>query len=77
VLASLSKFHGAARRIGSAEGRKRAKAAGVKFGRRPKLTPEQAKEARRRHKAGESLRAIGEDFGVEHTTVGRAIKALD
>jgi DNA invertase Pin-like site-specific DNA recombinase len=51
------------------EGRKVAKERGVKFGRRPKLTPHQRAEALRRLDEGDSARAIGRDFNVSHLTV--------
>ena len=42
-----------------------AKANGVKFGRKPKLTPQQKREAiKRRHKDGETLRSIGRSYNV-------------
>lgn len=39
-----------------------------------RLTPDLVLEARRRHAGGETLRAIAAAVGVEHTTVGRAIR---
>jgi DNA invertase Pin-like site-specific DNA recombinase len=50
-------------------GRKAAKARGVKFGRKPKLTDHQRAEALRRLDEGDSARAIGRDFNVSHLTV--------
>jgi DNA invertase Pin-like site-specific DNA recombinase len=54
-------------------GRKAARAKGVKFGRKPKLTAEQTKEARKRLDAGDSARAIGKLFRVHHATVLKAV----
>lgn len=55
-------------------GRADAKAKGVKFGRKPKLTPYQAREAiQRRDEAGETLRSIGRTFGVSPQTIGRLV----
>ena len=53
----------------ASEGRKVAKAKGVKFGRRPKLTAHQGTEALRRLDEGDSARAIRRDFNVSHLTV--------
>jgi DNA invertase Pin-like site-specific DNA recombinase len=50
-------------------GRKAAKARDVHLGRKPKLDERQAREARRRLKAGESTRLIAKDFRVHHATV--------
>ena len=55
------------------DGRKVAKAKGIKFGRKPKLTNDQQAQARRRLEAGESARAIAKDFRVHHATVLRVL----
>ena len=49
----------------TARGRADAKAKGVKFGRKPKLTPHQKREAiQRRDVDGETLRSIGRSYNV-------------
>ena len=53
------------------EGRRMAKAAGVKMGRKPKLTPHQQRKARDRRAAGETCAAIARDFAVSHSTIAR------
>lgn len=53
------------------EGRAAAKARGVKFGPKPKLTEHQRSLALRRLANGDSCRAIAKDMGVSHTTVSR------
>jgi DNA invertase Pin-like site-specific DNA recombinase len=53
------------------EGRTRAKANGVKFGRHPALTPYQRAEALRRRAAGETLVEIAKSFNVSHMTIAR------
>lgn len=53
------------------DGRKVAKANGVKFGRKPKLTEHQQKLAKQRLIEGDSARAIAKDFDVSHTTITR------
>jgi DNA invertase Pin-like site-specific DNA recombinase len=58
-------------RARTGEGRKRAKARGVRFGRPPKLTPYPRQEALQRLAAGETLADIGRTYGVDPTTIGR------
>ncbi|MGP0059028.1 MAG: recombinase family protein [Beijerinckiaceae bacterium] len=56
----------------TARGRANAKAKGVKFGRKPKLTPHQMKEAiKRRDKQGETLRSIARSYNVSAATISR------
>jgi DNA invertase Pin-like site-specific DNA recombinase len=52
-------------------GRDRARANGVRFGRKPKLTPHQIQEALSRRKAGETTTAIGRSYNVSHSTISR------
>lgn len=53
-------------------GRADAKAKGVKFGRKPKLTPHQKAEAvKRRDKEGETLRSIARSYNVSAATIQR------
>ena len=53
------------------EGRKRAKARGVAFGPKFKLTKHQRDEARARRQAGEALTDIARTFGVSRMTISR------
>jgi DNA invertase Pin-like site-specific DNA recombinase len=56
----------------TARGRADAKAKGVKFGRKPKLTPHQRREAiQRRDVDGETLRSIGRSYNVSAATISR------
>jgi DNA invertase Pin-like site-specific DNA recombinase len=56
----------------TARGRADAKANGVKFGRKPKLTPHQKREAiKRRDKDEETLRSIGRSYNVSAATISR------
>jgi DNA invertase Pin-like site-specific DNA recombinase len=71
VLAGLATFERHLIRARTDEGRKRAQARGVKFGRKPKLTAFQIKEALARREAGEALTEIGRTFGVSHSTISR------
>lgn len=71
VLGGLAEFERELIRAHTGEGRKRAQARGVKFGRPRKLTPHQRREAIERLKAGETQADIARTFGVAHTTIGR------
>jgi helix-turn-helix resolvase-like protein len=54
------------------EGPERAKARGVRFGRKPKLTEHQRREAiRRRDRDGEPIREIARTYNVSHSTISR------
>src|SRR5262245_20762064 len=53
------------------EGRVAAKAKGIHLGRRPKLTPDQQAEARKRLAAGDSCRVIARTMAVHHATIAR------
>jgi DNA invertase Pin-like site-specific DNA recombinase len=55
----------------TARGRADAKAKGVKFGRKPALTPHQQKEARKRLDAGETQRSIARSYNVSQSTISR------
>lgn len=52
-------------------GRERARANGVKFGRKPKLSPAQREEALARRAAGESQSAVARSYGVGCSTISR------
>ena len=59
-------------------GRADAKAKGVKFGPKPKLTPHQKREAiKRRDVDGETLRSIGRSFNVSAATISRLPSQID
>jgi DNA invertase Pin-like site-specific DNA recombinase len=71
VLAGLAEFERELIRVRTGEGRQRAKAKGVKFGRPSKLTPHQRREAIARLDAGETQSDVARSYGVAHTTIGR------
>jgi len=71
VLGGLAEFECDLIRARTGEGRERAKARGVRMGRKPKLTPHQMKEALRRRDQGEPMRDIGKSFNVSHSTISR------
>ncbi|HUD58045.1 MAG TPA: helix-turn-helix domain-containing protein [Acetobacteraceae bacterium] len=43
----------------------------MKLRRRPKLTPHQQREARRRAAAGEPIRDVARSYNVHHSTISR------
>jgi DNA invertase Pin-like site-specific DNA recombinase len=53
------------------EGRKRAQARGVRFGRKPKLTVHQQREAVERRARGQPLVDIARSYAVSHSTISR------
>ena len=55
----------------TAQGREFARQRGVKFGRKPKLSPWQKEEVRMRLLTGERVRKIAESFGVSESTILR------
>ena len=69
VFGGLAEFERALIRARTGECRARAVAAGVKMGRRPKLTPHQVKEALRRVDAAERMRDIARSYDVNHSTI--------
>ena len=75
ILGGLAEFERDLIRARTGEGRERAKARGVKMGRKPKLTPHQRAEAIKRRDAGEPIRDIGKSFNVSHSTISRLTAA--
>ena len=71
ILGALAEFERSMILSRTSEGRKRAQANGVRFGRKPSLTPWQRDEALRRRANGESLMEIGRLFNVSHSTIAR------
>jgi DNA invertase Pin-like site-specific DNA recombinase len=71
VLAGLAEFERELIRARTSEGRERAKARGVKLGRKFKLTPHQRKEALLRRDRGETLMDIARSYNVSHSTISR------
>ena len=70
VLGGLAEFERELIRART-EGRKRAMDRGIKFGRKPMLTPHQIAEAKARREAGETLAEIGRSYNVSHSTISR------
>jgi len=71
VLGGLAEFERHLILSRTAEGRTRAQANGVRFGRKPSLTAYQRAEALRRRAEGETLTEIARSFNVSHTTIPR------
>ena len=71
VLAGIAEFERDLIRERTGEGRKRAMAAGVKFGRKPKLSDFQRAEAVRRRAAGVTLTAIARSYAVDISMISR------
>jgi DNA invertase Pin-like site-specific DNA recombinase len=71
VLGGLAEFEHYLILSRTAEGRNRAKAGGVKFGRKPKLTKHQRDEALTRKRDGETLTEIAKSYNVSHMTICR------
>jgi DNA invertase Pin-like site-specific DNA recombinase len=71
VLGAIAEFERSMIRSRCAEGIIRAKAQGVKFGRKPKLTRFQIDEALARIAKGETTRDVARTFGVSHSTISR------
>jgi DNA invertase Pin-like site-specific DNA recombinase len=74
VLGGLAEFERELIRARTDEGRKRAQARGVRFGRKLKLTLHQRQEAIARREAGEALVEIGRSYNVSHSTISRLNK---
>jgi len=72
VLGGLAEFERDLIRTRTGEGRERAKARGVKLGRKPKLTVQQRQEAiKRRDVDGEPIRDIARSYNVHNSTISR------
>jgi DNA invertase Pin-like site-specific DNA recombinase len=71
ILAGLATFERHLIKARTDEGRKRAQARGVRFGRPMKLLAFQIKEAIARKEAGEPMADIGRSYGVSHSTISR------
>ena len=71
VLAGLAEFERELIRVRTGEGRERAKARGVKLGRKFKLTLHQRREAQARRDGGETLMDIARSYNVSHSTISR------
>lgn len=71
VLGGLAEFERHLILARTSEGRARAQAKGVQFGRRRKLTAHQQQEALARRANGEALVDIARSYAVSHSTISR------
>jgi DNA invertase Pin-like site-specific DNA recombinase len=71
VLGGLAEFERYLILARTSEGRTRAQARGVRFGRKPSLTPHQQQEALARRANGEALVEIARTYNVSHSTISR------
>ena len=71
LLAAIAEFERELIRERTGDGRKRAMAAGVKFGRKPKLSEYQRREAIKRRAAGETLAEIAKSYAVDLSMISR------
>ena len=71
VLSGLAEFERHLILARTDEGRKRAQARGVRFGRKLKLTKHQREEALARREAGEALVEIARSYNVSRSTISR------
>jgi DNA invertase Pin-like site-specific DNA recombinase len=71
ILAAIATYERGLISARTSEGRKRAQAKGIKFGRKSKLTTHQPAEAIQRRAAGETLTAIAKSYAVDINTISR------
>jgi DNA invertase Pin-like site-specific DNA recombinase len=71
VIGGLAEFERSLIRARTSEGRERAMREGVKFGRKPKLTNHQRREAIARRDSGETMASIAKSYNVSHSTISR------
>src|SRR5215831_6970360 len=71
LLAGIAEFERELIRERTGDGRKRVMAAGVKFGRKPKLSDFQRAEALKRRTAGETLASIAKSYAVDISMISR------
>src|SRR5262249_38365324 len=71
VLGGLAEFERSLILARTSDGRKRAMAKGVKFGRPPSLTPHQRREAIQRIADGEGQAELARSYGVSQATISR------
>ena len=71
VLGGLADVERDLIRTRTAEGRSRAKQRGQHMGRPPRLTPQQAVEARQRRADGATLRELAASYSVSKATISR------
>ena len=76
ILGGLAEFERELILARTDDGRKRAQAKGVKFGRPAKLTPHQRQEALRRLQEGEAQADVARSYAVSQATISRLLPSL-
>ena len=76
LLAAIAEFERDLIRERTGDGRKRAMKAGIKFGRKPKLSEYQRAEAMKRRAAGETLAEIAKSYAVDISMISRLAPGL-
>jgi DNA invertase Pin-like site-specific DNA recombinase len=71
LLGGIAEFERHLIRERTAEGRERARKAGVRFGAKPKLDAMQRDEVKQRRLAGESTRSLAREYAVSPNTISR------
>ena len=71
LLAAIAEFERDLIRERTGDGRRRAMAKGIKFGRKPKLSEYQRQEALKRREAGETLASIAKSYAVDISMISR------
>jgi DNA invertase Pin-like site-specific DNA recombinase len=71
ILGGLAEFERSLILARTSEGRDRAIRAGIRMGRKPKLSSHQMTEVRERKIAGESTRVLARSYGVSPNTISR------
>lgn len=69
MLAAIGQFETELRAERQADGIKKAKEKGIRFGRKPGLTQDQVTELRQRRDAGEFIRNLMQDYGLGKTAI--------
>lgn len=75
MLGAIAQFETEIRAERQADGIKKAKQLGVKFGAKKKLGPEQAAELRAKRESGARIKTLMEDYGVSKATVYRYLES--
>ncbi len=71
VLGGLAEFEEKLIKARTGKERERAKARGIRMGRKPKLIPHQQREAIARRKRGEALTETARSYNVSRSTISR------
>jgi DNA invertase Pin-like site-specific DNA recombinase len=71
LLAAIAEFERELIRERTGAGRQRAMAAGIRFGRKPKLSDYQRAEAIKRRAAGETIASIAKSYNVDASMISR------